>query len=537
MNFELLSIKIINIKALDKFYITFPKIKDNKALRLEGQNLQGKTTVLHCINAALGDTISEKIVPNEWLRRGEEEGGIILELIDTDTNYIYESIISITFTEVKHKVEVYRAAKSEFSKPEHVYRTQKDIRELFRYNYISADRIIQMAKSKTTRRELMSYLLIGLDEDTRNKYNTLEEEGKKIYNERTPLNVEQMKLLATCEKRALSTKEQYVYANRDIIQSKYSEFKNESLRLSNGINNAKVEHREYEELLNKLKTKVSTLNDSKDLTNIEIKGVNEELEKLQLQDADIITELTNKKIELSTNLSDLDDTDYRAFVNLVEDTNNDIKALMNKLDTEEAKVLEIRIKGLMDKLDTLNKELGYTIKQLNELVEPTTNIQHLEQEYNKLQKEGEKITEEAMELDEVLNKKKTYDTFKEEYEEVHKQWIEKDKRYKEILEEKQRIIEESDISIPGFNISVDGVELDNRNVKETQISGAEKRILATQFSVAMNKRVKLAILEEMNNLDSEREYTICKFALNKGYLPLSDYVTFGTISVKEIDIV
>jgi hypothetical protein len=76
--------------------------------------------------------------------------------------------------------------------------------------------------------------------------------------------------------------------------------------------------------------------------------------------------------------------------------------------------------------------------------------------------------------------------------------------------------------------------LDIRNISEQTISGAERRTIAAQFTMGMNKNVKFVILEEMESFDPIEEQKICNFMLDKGYLPISDFVTHGALEVETI---
>jgi len=516
---KLLEIK--NIKAIKELLIEFPNVAfDTSApvikegIKLIGQNYKGKTTVLQCLNYVLGNDINEnqaKLNLSSVITEGENTGSIELTLLSSTGEKVISTVI---FTDKEGSV------KEDFkvNTPLRTIIKKSDIKAYFNYHYISANEIIRLSSTKPGRRELMKYFLYSVNPDIAQQFVDLTEKEEKAYDLRTPLNVRKDELATIVEASKLSTLE----------FNALKEFNNYKEALNTVNNNIQtllsdiaIVDKKKEEIITAendiviLQDCITENNDAilqikKDI-NIKLSSLVEIEQEFNQKLSNIVVNLTGSKLKDIANVKAVLQT------GLVELSN--IKAIQT--EKEELRIENFNIINT-NYQETINKKESFisTLKSDIALV----NIEDKQSMLNTFKTSKIELEEKITNATKLINKAETFKTNNENYIKVEKEWAIQDGIVKQCRTDKEEIIKSANIEVEDFEFSPDGVTLKGYQFAESSISGADRRIAAAQFTIAMNKVVKLVVLEEMESLDAEEEKRVAKFAADRGYIIISDNV-------------
>ena len=514
-------ILIRNIKTIESLDIEFPIVKFKcedspvikEGLKLSGNNFIGKTTILQCINHALGNQIGANLDICNCVRKGCTEGSFEVHLYDEKGS---EYTVGYSFNLDQHTKELATCIT-----PSGIIQGKRAIQRLFKYNYISANKIIELSNSADGRIKLMRYFLLSLSEDTRAAYLKLEDEEGKAYKDRTPLNIKQKELKTVYEQGGLTMEEAQILLNEEKVKSEHTEVKNKvsSILSSQGA---------YEEKLKDIgvyKTKISNLAKIQEETLFKIEELDKQIDEAQNKDTKINNlyegELDNFKTKL-----DLEKINDIKNINLLKSLIQDYLDLLNSINDKASQEVQ-DLKERRDELQAMHNTNKPTIEEMRNRIKsveealpktmPEEEMPPLREREEKLEKVIERITE-------LKYKQELYEKNKAAWEKAYKEWEEINNTVNKCREGKKEIIRDNNIEVEGFEFTPEGVKLKGYNFSESNISGADRRIAALQFTMAMNNVVKLGILEEMESLDESQEQHVLKFASDRGFMLISDNV-------------
>lgn len=531
------SIRIKNIKKIKNLEYIFPEIKfdlDNKpiitkGILLTGSNFLGKTTFLQCLNTILKNDIGDNLKPDEALSKGQCEGGIDLKLIDE--NKVEHRIVQKYTRDTDKPVEtswVYQGAHNTIKSYQSGSLTK--LKKVLNYHYINPNDIIALAQTAKGRRKLMNYFLNSVSDSVKKEYeswDTIEQEAFEI---RTQKNTS----YATCK----TIEESLELTPEDRIElAKLDNLEATAVRLNSKRDDILKDIGSYNNVYNQLYfdpnvpetdrhwddcvegqiayheqsrvDKTNLLNQERQTLNTKVSENNE----LEGKFNPIIVALKDKlNTATIANYSDILDSIKAAYTQLSQlDTgvSNVITTLRNNIALKEDEIS--KIDNILEELDGKKTRLKSILPE----IKPTTIEIDREIEENQLELDAINI---IVDKNDRYNKAVT-DTLNAKIE-----WEEYNDKVIEARDNKARIIKENNIEVEGFEFSPDGIQLKGFDFAERNISGAERRIAASQFTMAMNSVVRLTILEEMESLDEDQEQHILKFAADRGYIVISDNV-------------
>lgn len=545
------SITITNIKTIEHMHYAFPEIKFDldgkpvitKGILLTGSNFIGKTTFLQCINTSLKNDIGDLLIPEEALRDGCNTGVIDFELIDQHGESYRITHDYVREDEVGKEGVV---CKWQFTRKTSVLKSYQTgaigkLKNFLGYHYISPNEIMLQSATVPGRRKLMKHFLNSVPNVVRDTYMEWDALELKHFDIRTEKHVSLMKIETIQESFRLTPIEKELLTRAEILKEAVDAAQ---LILDNKTKEVTLYEDKYDKIYapEDFEASSETFDEyaiQKPIWFSTTKAYNQEQlrkenEKLQLKIAES-EGLEGKFKPLKSRLATISlGASLATYTSLLDNLKTLYQDLLN-LDTTVSTEIT-RMNGNITVYNTAIEDAETA--RLSATVELNKALAELPDEKPTIVSETEKLNAATLAYDAVkliVEKNSNYIKYTLEQGTAYEIWKVEDDKVVEARDEKKKIIEENDIEVEGFEFSPDGVTLNEHKFAERNVSGAERRIAACQFTMAMNSTVMIGVLEEMESLDSGQEQRIFRFAADRGFVVLSDNVTKEVITTVQIE--
>jgi len=518
--FYITNVSLENIKKINKLSVDFPTPTIDgiieESISIVGGNRLGKTTFLQAINYVLRNTIDNnqaKLDLDSILTEGTNSGFISISLQSSDEKVDIKSIFTKSINgEVKETIEMITGNGR--------YKKASDVVKKLNYHYISANTLINLASTPAGIRKLIDYFLYSVDAEIAESYIKLSLAEDKVFKERTPITAQKDNLKAVMEDSELTIKECELLDGHNNSIDELELIDEKIIKLSTSIDrinqNKERVDKLYKELAkcqndiynskNKIETLELTIDKKNNESSIAIERFNGIISELSIYFKDTLitfADLNTVKSKLKNTLD---------LLNISLSNTADEQLAITKQNEIIKKIEEIDSKIIGDKITELQKEIS------------EDELKELQEEISKAKTVKIAINDKLAISSELINKHKTYLLNKEKYELAKDSWEKKTNFLTKIRLAKEELIYKANIKIDNFEFTPDGVKFKNFDFSEASMAGSERRYVSAQFNIAMNKVVKLAILEEMEALDDNTQLKIEKFAAEEGYVLLTDKV-------------